>query len=114
MDRTESHKSYYDYGVPVEIAPSALNHGITREEILEVVEHPLVTYGIQARGTRDADLHRYVGDPNVLIEVVAEHIDSDTTVVFHAMTLRSVVAREVLAHTGGAINLLDEVTPQRR
>lgn len=101
-------------GVPIEIRPSALRHGITREEILEVMEHPLVTYSIEARGDRAADLRRYVGDPNVVIEVVAEHVTPSHRVVFHAMTLRSVVAREVLAQTGGALNLLGDVTVQRQ
>ena len=48
------------------------------------------------------------------MEVVAEQVTDDQLVVFHAMTLRASVAAEVLDSTGGALDLRDYVTTQRR
>ncbi|MFT4044852.1 MAG: hypothetical protein QM673_16950 [Gordonia sp. (in: high G+C Gram-positive bacteria)] len=99
----------------IEIDDHARQHGITDPEIRSVMEYPLVSYHINSRSvSRDAELYRYIGDPSVVIEVVAEDLGDDTYIAFHAMTLRTSVALEAFENSGGTVDLRDEVTPQRR
>ena len=80
-----------------------------------MIEHPLTVYRIRPRARfQDAVLRRYIGDPTVVMEVVAEQVTDDQLVVFHAMTLRHTVALEAFHATGRALDLRNYVTAQRR
>ncbi|MFW0792442.1 hypothetical protein AAFP30_01395 [Gordonia sp. CPCC 205515] len=78
----------------ITVIGSALWHGITAEEVRGVVEYPLVRYRVESRRFPEAEVYRFIGDPGVLIEVLAEETGDDL-VVFHAMVLTSSVAAEV-------------------
>lgn len=98
------------------IYASARRHGIADTEIRTVLEHPIVRYRLAARLEPDARLVRMVGDPDggLLVEVVADQVDSGELHVFHAMLLTSAVAREVLDATGGHLDLTDQVSRRQR
>ncbi|MCZ4539148.1 hypothetical protein O4090_01240 [Dietzia kunjamensis] len=98
------------------IYASARRHGVADAEIRAVLAHPIVRYGLVPRADPEAKLVRMVGDMNggALIEVVADQIEQDELHVFHAMLLTAAVAREVLVATGGAVDLIDEVSARQR
>lgn len=79
-----------------------------------MITFPLLRYAITT-AYADADTYMFVGriENEPWIEVGAEDVDGETWIVFHAMLLTSRGAQDVLALSGGLIDLRGEVVPQR-
>lgn len=92
------------------ILSSALWHGVTPEEIRQVVEHLRVRNRLTSRRFADAEPFRCIGDPSVWIETLVDERGEDR-VVFHAMVLRMRVAEEFLRYSGN--DYRHELTGQR-
>ena len=75
----------------IAIVASALAHGITTDEIRTVINNYDLRVSVVSNLYDDADDYFYVGRAAVNqphIEVIADHIDPNEAVVFHAMMLR--------------------------
>ena len=96
----------------IRIIGSAFWHSVTEEEIREVVEYPLVRYRGSSRKWPNAVIYRYIGDPSVVIEALAEEVGDDI-VVFHAMVLTMRVAEECFVHSGETHDYRGSVAAQR-
>ena len=95
--------------------PTAWQHSIAGDEIRAGISYPLLRYGITT-AYPDADTYMFVGggiDNEPWIEIAAEDEDGHTWAVFHAMMLTPRVAQEVYDISNGAIDLRNDLSPQR-
>jgi hypothetical protein len=98
--------------VRIAIRPSALEHLITKAEILAVVGFPALRVSLAARRLGTAPV-LFTGPPTdnePWIEVIADLVDADVMEVFHAMMLRP----SLVASLGLDILIDPDYAPQRR
>lgn len=99
----------------IEILAPATWHSITEDEIRTVVNYYELRIGIASRLPAHiaTDTYLQIGraaDNQPHIELIADTINPDVTIVFHAMMLRPVTVANLNLETYG---LLPEYAPQR-
>jgi hypothetical protein len=95
----------------IEITPSAKAHGILDAEIRAAITYYALSLPIAARKTAARPFfYTAPAAPNQpWIEVIADHVDPTTAIVFHAMMLRPTLVASL-----GISHLIDpEYGPQR-
>lgn len=99
----------------ITIINSARKHGITDEEIRNVVSFPMARYRIRSRRDPTARVFRILGaeDHGPDIEVIAEEL-GDEMQVLHAMLLTGAIAKEARAEAYGLENFRGRVVNIQR